>query len=146
MVKSEIEKTEDKSKLNGKMAFGKYAILSSVTYQLKKEPDWYWVIKPLTVDTDIRIQQLLIANQRFVTGADGDPIRVPAAELEVGVYQVAATFEETNIPDPENPEKPIIEKGASMTSAIAKLKTFPYELLMELWNAVIEANPPSDLE
>lgn len=122
------------------MDFGKYAILQPVTHNLEKEPQWWWKINPPTAVAELEVARLL-STERKRTEFDGTQISVVTTTIELAMREIAVTFGGTNIPLPDNQNKPILPDNASPQQVEAVLSVMPRELILELWEAVGEACP-----
>ena len=120
------------------MNFGKYAILQPVTHNFEKEPDWNWIIKPVTTNEELALSQFL-STERVMVMSDGSRIGRPATNIDVAVREIALTFGGTNIPGEDG--KPVIELGASLDQIEAVLKKMPHPMVLEIWDAIAEAIP-----
>jgi hypothetical protein len=123
-----------------KKAFGKYAIVEPVKYSFKKEPDWYWLIKPPTAKDELAVSRILTTDRSKIEG-DGTRTTVLPTTLEVAIREVAVTFSGTNIRTSESDPTPILNQDASWEVVEAVLQEMPREMVIELWIAVGEAVP-----
>jgi hypothetical protein len=117
--------------------FGKYAILSEITHQFEKEPDWWWKIKPPTSGSELYLSQFLSA-ERIVLLPGGARVSRPATNLEVAHREIALLFGGTNIPSDEGV---ILSPEATVEQVEAVLVTMPHEMVLEIWRAIGEACP-----
>jgi len=121
------------------MSFGKYATLENVTHTFEQEPDWTWVIKPVTMQAELDMSKFT-SRDRFVVFPDGARAARPITVQEISLREIALTFHSTNIPGDDG--KPILAEGASVEEIEAVLCTMPPEMVLEIWKAVGEACPP----
>ena len=124
--------------------FGKYSIIDSTEYQFKEEPDWTWVVKPVTSGMELEMAKFMAHNRIVII--QGERHEQPPTPLEVAFREIALTFESTTIPiDMDKPVsdggKPILKDGASTTQVEQVLNQFPREMLMEVWRAVGQTYP-----
>lgn len=131
--------------------FGKYAILDSVEHRFEKEPDWFWRIKSVSASDEIALQRFLF-QRKVVTNGNAREEIMPV-NMEIVLREIALTFAGTNIPKykqedgqsvpvmQEDEIVPILMEGASVDEIEAMLKKFPKDMVMEIWDAVGEANP-----
>jgi hypothetical protein len=120
--------------------FGKYAIIDPVKHVFEKEPDWYWMINPVTAKGQLSVQRVL-SQDRTRVEVDGTRISLYVTTLEVAMREVAVTFGGTNIPTSETDPAPILKKSASVEEVEAVLAEMPRGMLFELWKAVGKAVP-----
>ena len=121
-----------------KTNFGQYAILDSITHTFKKEPNWWWKIKPVTAEMELHIS-------KFMACVDEDKPRV-RAPMEVAFRECALTFGGTNIPaDPEKPVEdggePVVKPEYSIEQIEYTIGLMPSDMLMEIWAAVGQSYP-----
>jgi hypothetical protein len=131
--------------------FGKYAVLDAVTHRFEKEPEWYWKIRSVSASDEIALQKLLYQRKVVTNGASREEI-IPV-NMEIVLREIALTFAGTNIPKYREEEGklvpvmvdgevvPILREDASPDEVEAVLKKFPKEMVMEIWDAVGDANP-----
>jgi len=110
--------------------FGQYAILDSKRYTLEKEPEWYWEFKVITSKDEVTYAQWQDAHVRHVE-IDGRPVSLAPMGFEAAWYELAMSFAGTNIPGDDG--TPIVKPEMSMDEKQEVLKTFPGDLLSELW-------------
>lgn len=128
------------------MKFGNYAVIQPITYNFKKEPEWYWKFKPPTARDELKLQQFLFHRRTRVV--DGVQEQLPATSMEVVFRQLALTFGGTNIPRYEHKDgewvmtdQPILQTDDSVEKIEAVLGEMPTELVWELWEALGEHVP-----
>jgi hypothetical protein len=121
------------------MNFGKYAVLSDVVHTFEEEPDWSWTIKPVTMKAEVEMSHLMSA-VGYVTLPDGTAMAHPVTNQDVSLREIALTFGGTTVPGEE--DEPILEKDASVAEVEAVLMAMPPKMVLEIWKAVGEANPP----
>lgn len=121
--------------------FGKYGGVDAKTFTFEKESDWTWTVRPA------RWKDEAERDHRLFTGYDvrriGD---VEIRNIELGTsdvinLEVFLTFEESNIPDPDSPEKPFLTKDMTEPEFMKRLGTLPTEMVKEIYGFVIEMNP-----
>ena len=125
--------------------FGNYAILDPVVHHFEQEPDWWWKIKPADSGAELEMSKFLMHNRVFIR-PDGTRVDLVPTNLEIAIQEIALTFGGTNIPkDPkakvEDGGDPIIPVGTTTEQIKAILVRMPHAMLMEIWDAVGEANP-----
>jgi len=108
--------------------WGKYALTGNKVHKFKEEPEWHWVIKPVTSGMEIEYAH-------WLNEAEG------VIGIEIAHKQIALTFAGTNIPRGDKPELPILQKDASIEEIEAMLGAMPPDMVMELWEAVGDAYP-----
>lgn len=113
--------------------FGKYAILDGKKHHLEKEPEWFWEFKVVSSMDEVTYAQWQDENLKEVD-VDGKAIKLVPMGFEAAWYELAFTFQSTNIPD-ENGE-PILPLGASIEEVEAVLQVMPGDLVAELWKAL----------
>lgn len=131
--------------------FGKYAILDSVEHRFEKEPEWFWRIKSVTSGDEITLQRFLAERKVIVSGDTREEHY--HVNMEIVLREIALTFAGTNIPKTKLEDGevkvvtkdgeivPILNEKSSVDEIEAALKKFPKEMVMEIWDAVGEANP-----
>ena len=119
--------------------FGKYAVLTPVTHTFEKEPTWQWVIKPVTMEAEMSIAQLMSVD-RFAIFPDGTRVNRNITTQEISLREIALTFQSTTIPSDDG--KPILDENASVADVETALKAMPPALVLEIWTAVGKACPP----
>jgi hypothetical protein len=117
------------------MYFGNYAMLEPIEYQLQKNPEWSWFIKPPTSGDELALARFI--NQGRVTiSPEGTTRDAPPSWLEIAYREIAMTFGGTTIPKSLEDETPVLAEDAKLTTVEAVLKAMPHPLVMELWEAV----------
>lgn len=131
--------------------FGNYAILDTVEHRFEKEPDWFWRIKSVSASDEISLQRFLF-QRKVVTNGNAREEIMPV-NMEIVLREIALTFAGTNIPKYKQVEGelvlilendefvPILKENASVEEIEAMLKKFPKDMIMEIWDAVGDANP-----
>ena len=125
-------------------SFGKYGMVGETRHYFEKEPEWYWDIRAVTAGMELENSKFL-AHRRLVVGPEGRT-ELPPTAMEVAFNEIALCFGGTNIPKEESQPvaeggEPIIPTGASIEQIKENLKTFPRELLMEIWRTIAEVYP-----
>lgn len=129
----------------GELNFGKYAILEPVEHRFEADPSWYWMIKPITSGDELAMEKFLWQ------GRTNENVPV---NREVVHREIAMTFGGTNIPktktennelvpvlDANGDPIPILQKNAGLEDIEAVLLKMPNKMVMEIWEAVGNANP-----
>lgn len=112
------------------MNFGNYALTEPVEYRFEKEPEWLWMIKPVTARDELEMSRFVaLASKR----------ETPLTWLESAIHEIAICFAGTNILGEDG--EPILKENARITAVEDVLKDMPIEMVTELWRAVGEANP-----
>ena len=119
--------------------FGKYAVIMPVPHKFEKEPGWSWEIKPPNSQDELTLSRHLQAGSTAII--NDEKVNVPLTTLETAFREVALTFSSSNIPDPEDDKKLMLQKGASIEEIEIALKKMPLEMFLEIWSAVGEACP-----
>jgi hypothetical protein len=125
--------------------FGNYAVITAVEHRFKQNPEWYWMVKPITSGDELKMEKFMYQGRSI------DNITVTH---EIIHREIAMTFGGTNIPltKEENDEIvlvtnkdgeiiPILQENATVQEIEAVLLKMPNEMVMEIWEAVGEANP-----
>ena len=120
--------------------FGKYAIVDPVKHVFEQEPDWYWLIKPVTAAAELAVARILSTDKTRVE-ADGTRVSMMPTSLEIAIKEIAVTFAGTNIPTSETDPTPILKESATLTEIETIVGQMPRTMVLELWKAVGEACP-----
>ena len=112
-----------------KVDFGEYAIVDPIEYQFKKAPEKWWRIKPVTSGMELDRAKYMMHN-RVVETFDGVRHEQPPTAMEVAYREIALTFGGTNIMLDDGP---ILEEDAAPLEVENVLRTFPQEMVNEIW-------------
>lgn len=122
-----------------KIDFSGYAVLTDVIHGFQKKPGFTWTIRPQTVQDEIRVQQLINQNTRFIADEDGRRIPIPPTRIELAVFEIATTFGGTTLKTDDG--EFVIKSDAPLHEVLDLLHNMPTEMINELWIAVGKANP-----
>jgi hypothetical protein len=119
-------------------SFGKYAIISPVSYQLQQEPEWTWTFRPPTSGEELEMQKFMVSGR--VQISEGITREYPPTTFEIAHRELALTFGGTTI-TLEGETEPILKEDARVPEVEAMLRQMPHALVMELWDALGEIVP-----
>ena len=120
------------------MKVGKYALFEPVEYKFKEEPELWWKIKPPTSGDELSMARFLNRG-KYMVGPEGASREDAPTMVEIMYREVALTFVGTNIEDDDG--KPVLKKGASVTTIETVLKQLPHAMVLEIWEAIGENCP-----
>jgi hypothetical protein len=122
--------------------FGAYALATPKEYRFKREPDWYWLIKPATWRDVVERDTLL---SRVVYERQGDVERrvFQFSDADLVELEIWLTFGGSNIPlnGQEGSKELHFPDGINRDLFLQRLRSLPPEMVLEIHRAVREANP-----